>query len=116
MLKLHTQEPEAKPERERKSVAPTPAERDGAQPAAARRTERPEDATEAKGPAAAQTDKATSIEKLGRIAPIENPAKTDKPATIERSESEGSAQPAKKRALDSLFKKFLPGTDPARKK
>ena len=69
-----------------------------------------------------------SIEKFDRAAQaaqFDNADKSDKVETVEQAEAQRTErsqkveQPAKaerKGTLDSLLKKFLPGTDPARKK
>jgi peptidyl-tRNA hydrolase, PTH1 family len=106
MLKLHTQEQEDKVERAQKAeqAAPPPPPAPRAAPAES----------------AAEPAKASSVEKFGAAAPVEK-ARAGEPGTVERAErsapeAAATAKPEKKGALNSLLKKFLPGTDPARKK
>ena len=124
MLKLHSHVQEEKAEEAKKAAQPLSDEQDRPAPPRARRKEK------AEGPAAPEPvkveqaveppAKVSSIEKFGNAAPVP-PPKADKPATVEKIETSearaaDTAQPAKKGALNSLLKKFLPGADPARKK
>ena len=100
MLKLHTQKQEELVERAKAAEqAPRPpaAERP-VKVERARRTERPEKPAPAERP-----------ENVEKVTTAAAPLETAAPAAA-------AAAPAKKSAFNSLLKKFLPGTDPARKK
>lgn len=100
MLKLHTQEQETASARPDRVTTPEPAR---------------------------QVEKANSIEKFGVVQTAQSGKadKSDKVEKLEQAEAqkaEGSqkveepAQAERKGTLNSLLEKFLPGTDPARKK
>ena len=138
MLKLHTREQEEAaaaprrtdraaaaeqtdhPHRERAAQAEAPAAR--ARSDAAPAPEIPRTAPEA----AAQPEKSNSIEKFSEVVQDTRSSRVDHGDRLEKLEqaqkanrSSGAEEPApaeRKGAFNSLLKKFLPGTDPARKK
>jgi peptidyl-tRNA hydrolase, PTH1 family len=130
MLKLHTQGPEdkaARPKPAERTAAP--AQREGAQsdsPRPPRERTIVEGSVDAGAPApvtvpVAPARTTSSIEKFGAAAQAggfdaDDRTKTGKATDAAQPARSEPAEPAKSSGLNSLLRKFLPGSDPARKK
>jgi peptidyl-tRNA hydrolase, PTH1 family len=142
MLKLHTQDPEDKTGRAKPAPRPAPPPEQLEAVQGERESEKVEKLVTAEmagqrravaADPGGQTDKASSIEEFGGSAESGKPAAAERTGHAETvwsqqaERSEPAQAPAqvgqtnepaagKKSGLNSLLKKFLPGTDPARKK